>query len=62
MATSQTLMWEIIRQYWKKGEVLDLQDIYRIVERGTNLEEDDFEPSAPSPNEPKWQRRVRNIL
>ncbi len=62
MATPQPLMWEIMQMSWKKGEVLDLQEIYRIVERGINLEEDDFEPSAPSTNEPKWQRRVRNIL
>ncbi len=62
MATPQPLMWEIMRRSWKKGEVRELQEIYRIVERGTDLEEDDFEPSASSTNEPKWQRRVRNIL
>ena len=62
MATPQPLMWEIMQMSWKKGEVLDLQEIYRIIERGTNLEEDDFEPSALSTNEPKWQRSVRNIL
>ena len=62
MATPQPLMWEIMRRSWKKGEALELQEIYRIVERGTDLEEDDFEPSALSTNEPKWQRRVRNIL
>ena len=62
MPTPQPVMWGIMRNSWNRGKILELQEIYRLVERGINLIKDDSEPSAPNNNEPRWQRNVRNIL
>ena len=39
-----------------------MQDIYRIIERIVDLDDEDFEPQSPNSDIPKYKRNVRNVL
>jgi len=45
-----------------KEKWTSLEEIYRIVERNSNLDDEDLEPQAPGSDIPKWKRNVRNVL
>ena len=45
-----------------KDEWLSLQDVYDLVSRHCQLDDEDFEPQSPSSDLPKWKRNVRNVL
>jgi hypothetical protein len=45
-----------------KRKWISLIDIYDLVERFGNLDDEDFEPQSPSSDIPKWKRNVRNVL
>lgn len=62
MATSQTRMWKVMRDQMKKGQWYTLQSIYKLIQGGLNLQEDDWEPAASSTDDARWHRNVRNIL
>jgi hypothetical protein len=55
-------IWEVVNSDLPRDEWIPLHDIYRIVEKQITLKSDDFLPSAPSSDEPKWMRNVRNVL
>jgi hypothetical protein len=62
MPTTQPRMWELMRNHLPKGEWVSLTDTYSLIEKGIDLQPDDFEPAAPPRPAPRWQRNVRNIL
>lgn len=39
-----------------------MEEIYRIVEQNSCLDDEDWEPQAPGSDIPKWKRNVRNVL
>jgi len=55
-------IWDIIRKNLSKEKWTSLEEIYRIVERTANLDNEDWEPQAPRSIIPKWKRNVRNVL
>lgn len=55
-------IWELINSKLPRDEWVALSKIYSTVENDINLTEDDFLPSAPKSDEPKWMRNVRNVL
>lgn len=55
-------IWEILKSRMTSGKWYELEDIYRLVERNTRLDDEDFLPQSPSSDVPKWKRNVRNVL
>lgn len=55
-------IWGILRTHIPKNEWLSLQDIYDLVRRYGNLDNEDFEPESPKSDLPKRKRNVRNVL
>lgn len=55
-------IWDIIRKNLSREKWTSLEEIYRIVERTANLDDEDLEPQAPGSDIPKWKRNVRNVL
>lgn len=58
----QPEIWKIIKDNLPNDVWVTLQEIYKIIERNVNLNDDDFEPQAPNSDIPKWKRNVRNVL
>jgi len=55
-------IWGIIKYHMPKDEWILLQDIYELVNRNGQLDDEDFEPQSPTSDLPKWKRNVRNVL
>ena len=55
-------IWDVLENDLPRDNWIDLQSIYKIIEAKTHLKDDDFLPSAPKSQEPKWMRNVRNVL
>lgn len=55
-------IWEIIDSEFPRDEWVPLQNIYSLIETKVQFKPDDFLPSAPNSDEPKWMRNVRNVL
>jgi hypothetical protein len=55
-------MWQLINSKLPRDEWIALPKIYSLVEENLQLSPDDFSPSAPNTDEPKWMRNVRNVL
>ncbi len=55
-------IWDIIQSQMPRGQWVSLVDIYDLVERYGNLDEEDFKPQSPVSDIPKWKRNVRNVL
>lgn len=55
-------IWDVIDYELPRDEWIPLQNIYTLVELRLHLKPDDFLPSAPQSEEPKWMRNVRNVL
>jgi len=55
-------IWEIIKDHMSRNEWLSLQDIYNLVARYGQLDDEDYEPQSPTSDLPKWKRNVRNVL
>jgi len=55
-------IWSCIKQSLPKGQWVNLERIYEVVEINLNLDSEDFEPQSPSSDIPKWKRNVRNVL
>ena len=55
-------IWEVIDFELPRDEWIPLQNIYSLIGSKLQLKPDDFLPSAPKSEEPKWMRNVRNVL
>jgi hypothetical protein len=55
-------IWDVIDYELPRDEWIPLQSIYSLIESKLQLKPDDFLPSAPKSDEPKWMRNVRNVL
>lgn len=55
-------MWELINSKLPRDKWIALPKIYSLIEKNLQLTPDDFFPSAPNTDEPKWMRNVRNVL
>ena len=55
-------IWTCILHRLPKGQWVTLDDIYHLVERNLNPDEEDYEPQSPGSDIPKWKRNVRNVL
>jgi hypothetical protein len=55
-------IWDIMVMKMPQNEWVSLQDIYAIVKRNHQLDDEDYLPQAPRSDLPKWQRNVRNVL
>jgi hypothetical protein len=55
-------IWEVIDSEFPRDEWIPLQTIYSLIKGKIQLKPDDFLPSAPKSEEPKWMRNVRNVL
>lgn len=55
-------IWDVIDYELPRDEWIPLQSIYTLIESKVQLRPDDFLPSAPHGEEPKWMRNVRNVL
>ena len=60
--TTSREMWEIIEEKLPRNQWIPLQEIYEHIERNITLKPDDFLQAAPTTDEPKWKRNVRNVL
>ena len=55
-------IWDIIKEHMPRNEWLTLQDVYDLVSRNRQLDDEDFESQSPTSDLPKWKRNVRNAL
>jgi len=55
-------IWDCIRNNLSKGRWIALGDIYSLIEKNINLDEEDYEWQSPTSDIPKWKRNVRNVL
>lgn len=55
-------IWDIIKERMPRNEWLKLQDIYDLVSRNCQLDDEDFESQSPTADLPRWKRNVRNVL
>ena len=55
-------IWDCIRNNLPKGQWIALGDIYSLIEKNINLDEEDYEWQSPTSDIPKWKRNVRNVL
>jgi hypothetical protein len=55
-------IWDVIREKLSNEKWTSLEEIYRIVARNSNLDDEDLEPQAPGSDIPKWKLNVRNVL
>lgn len=62
VATKQSTMWAVMKSTLPVNKILDIGEIYSVIEAKINLEPDDFEPSSKWGTDPRWKRNVRNIL
>lgn len=57
-----TEIWNIIKGHMIRNEWISLQNIYDLVARYGQLDDEDYEPQSPTSDLPKWKRNVRNVL
>lgn len=55
-------IWDCLLSKLPKRRWVGLGDIYTLIERNINLDEEDYEWQSPSSDIPKWKRNVRNVL
>jgi hypothetical protein len=55
-------IWDVIDSELPRDEWIPLQNIYALIKLKIQLKPDDFLSSAPTSDEPKWMRNVRNVL
>jgi hypothetical protein len=60
--THQPDIWKCLKTKLPRGQWVDLQAIYSVVESHLPLDREDFEPQASNSDIPKWMRNVRNVL
>lgn len=55
-------IWDIMREYMPRGKWIHIHKIYGLVEKHTDLDNEDLYPQSPTSDIPKWKRNVRNVL
>ncbi len=55
-------LWKVIQGVLPRDRWLPLGQLYPRIEARVTLDREDFLPSAPTNDEPKWKRNVRNVL
>ena len=55
-------LWAAISRALPNDRWLPLSQLYARVQSRVQLDAEDFLPSAPGNDEPKWRRNVRNVL
>ena len=55
-------IWEILQEYMQRGTWTHIHQIYDLVEKHADLDDNNFYPQSPTSNIPKWKRNVRNVL
>lgn len=55
-------IWKILQEYMQRGTWTHIHQIYDLVEKHDDLDDNDFYPQSPTSNIPKWKRNVRNVL
>ena len=55
-------IWNILKGHMIRNEWISLQNIYELVARYGQLDDEDYEPQSPTSDLPKWKRNVRNVL
>jgi hypothetical protein len=55
-------IWELFQLHMKTDTWYPIETIYQIIEKHHQLDDEDFEPQAPTSSIPKWKRNVRNVL
>lgn len=55
-------IWQCLKTKLPRGQWVDLQALYSLVESHLSLDTEDFEPQSPTSDIPKWMRNVRNVL
>lgn len=55
-------IWKCLINKLPRKQWVDLQAIYKVVEKDLPLDNEDFEPQSPKSDIPKWMRNVRNVL
>jgi len=55
-------IWTCLKTKLPRGQWVDLQAIYSIVESHLSLDREDYEPQSPKSDIPKWMRNIRNVL
>lgn len=55
-------IWNIIKWHMPRNEWLSLQEVYDLISRHTQFDDEDYAAQSPSSDLPKWKRNVRNVL
>jgi len=55
-------IWACLMTKFPRRQWINLNTIYKIIERNLPLDREDFEPQSPKSDIPKWMRNVRNVL
>lgn len=55
-------IWTCIKGKMTRGEWVDIENIYGLIEKNNSLDKEDFEWQSPSSSIPRWKRNVRNVL
>lgn len=55
-------IWKCLKTKLPRGQWVDLQAIYSLVQCHLPLDREDNEPQSPTSDIPKWMRNVRNVL
>jgi hypothetical protein len=55
-------IWDCMKARLPRGQWVELEAIYGMIETHLNLDREDYEPQAPGSDIPKWKRNVRNVL
>ena len=55
-------IWNCLITKLPRKQWINLQVIYKVVEKHLPLDREDFEPQSPKSDIPKWMRNVRNVL
>lgn len=63
MEANQPEIWRILQERMEPAVWYEVQDLYEMVDGAIDLDDEDLEPAAETtPNQPRWQRQVRNVL
>lgn len=55
-------IWDCILENLPRNIWVSLEEIYSLIEKHIELDNEDSEPQSPTSDVPKWKRNVRNVL